>query len=84
MKSDADSQGKMRTICMMSREAEEIRIRYLYRDMIIRRRIRVPFRGAVKIIGPDCAYHLYSVADFGSGNKRIHGDENRREKEVMS
>lgn len=69
---------------MKSREAEEIRIRYLYRDMIIRCWIRVPFQAAVKIIGPDCAYHLYSVTDFGTDKKRVLDDENRQEKEKMS
>ena len=45
----------------MNRKAEEIRIRYLYRDLILKRKIKLPFKAAVKIIGPDCAYHLYAV-----------------------
>jgi hypothetical protein len=47
----------------MKSKAEEIRIRYLYRDLVLRQRIRLPFEGAVKIVGPDCAYHLYSVQE---------------------
>ncbi len=47
----------------MERKAEEIRIRYLYRDLVLRKKIRVPLACAKKIVGPDCAYHLYSVTD---------------------
>ena len=47
----------------MNREAEEIRLRYRYRDLIIRGKIRISFEGARKLVGPDCAYHLYSVVD---------------------
>jgi hypothetical protein len=47
----------------MKSKAEEIRIRYLYRDLVLRGKIRLPFEGAVKIVGPDCAYHLYSVQE---------------------
>lgn len=68
---------------MKSKEAEEMRIRYLYRDMIIRGQIRVPFQTAVNIIGPDCAYHLYWATDFSVDTKISHDDENRREKEKM-
>jgi hypothetical protein len=53
----------------MNGKAEEIRIRYLYRDLVLRKKIRLPFEGAVKIVGPDCAYHLYSVSDLGKGAK---------------
>ena len=44
----------------MNAKAEEIRIRYLYRDLLLRGKLRLPFEAAVRIIGPDCAYHLYS------------------------
>lgn len=47
----------------MNQKAEAIRIRYLYRSLILRRKINVPFEAALKIIGPDCAYHLYSGLD---------------------
>jgi hypothetical protein len=48
----------------MSRKSEEIRIRYLYRNMVLRRKLQLPLKTAVKIVGPDCAYHLYSQTDF--------------------
>jgi hypothetical protein len=49
-------------------KAEEIRIRYLYRDLVLRRKIRLPLEGAMNIVGPDCAYHLYSVAELTSSD----------------
>lgn len=52
----------------MNGKAEEIRIRYLYRDLVLRKKIRLPLAGALKIVGPDCGYHLYSISDFGKEN----------------
>ncbi|TNF52033.1 MAG: hypothetical protein JSV71_06030 [Nitrospiraceae bacterium] len=45
----------------MNRKAEEIRIRYLYRNMALRGKISLPLEVSRKLIGPDCAYHLYSI-----------------------
>lgn len=47
-----------------------MRIRYLYRDLVLRKQIRLPLEGARKIVGPDCAYHLYSLADFTVKDKK--------------
>ena len=53
-----------------SGEAERMRKRYLYRHMVLTGRIRVPPEAAVGLIGPDCAYHLYSHARVaGSGRE---------------
>jgi hypothetical protein len=54
----------------MTNKAEEIRIRYLYRDLVLRKKIRLPLEGALKIVGPDCAYHLYSVQEQEPKKKR--------------
>ena len=43
----------------MKAEAERIRIRYLYRRMILSGEIEVHRHTAKRLIGPDCAYHLY-------------------------
>lgn len=43
----------------MRPEAEEARVRYLYRHLIVRGKLRLPLRAAVELVGPDCAYHLY-------------------------
>jgi len=45
----------------MTEKSEELRLRYLYRRLIIEGKIALSFESAMKIIGPDCAYHLYSV-----------------------
>lgn len=43
----------------MKDEAEIIRIRYKYRKLIMEGKIKLPYAEAVKLIGPDSAYHLY-------------------------
>lgn len=40
---------------------ESIRIKYKYRKLIQKGNIRLSHQGAVKLIGPDCAYHLYTT-----------------------
>jgi hypothetical protein len=42
---------------------EEIRLRYLYRSMILRGKVRLPLEAAKKLVGPDCAFHLYSTVE---------------------
>lgn len=49
-----------------TRKSEEVRLRCLYRRLILERKIRLPYEAAVKLVGPDCAYHLYSVLDMNS------------------
>jgi hypothetical protein len=48
----------------MNKKSEEIRIRYLYRSLILKGKLRLPLESAKKLIGPDCAYHLYGRADM--------------------
>lgn len=43
-----------------AREAELIRKKYQYRTLILRGEVSLPHRTAARMIGPDCAYHLYS------------------------
>ena len=38
---------------------DETRRKYLYRRMIVGQQIKLPSRLAKKLVGPDCAYHLY-------------------------
>ena len=45
----------------MGTSPEEIRLRYLYRRAILRGGARVPLEAARKLVGPDCAYHLYAT-----------------------
>ena len=46
---------------MRHEEAESVRKRYLYRRLIMTGKIALPPSAAVRLIGPDCAYHLYSL-----------------------
>jgi hypothetical protein len=45
------------------RKAEEIRIRALYRDLVLKKGIVLSGEKGraclMKLVGPDCAYHLY-------------------------
>lgn len=40
--------------------AEAARKKYLYRRLVMNQGIKVPARLAMKMVGPDCAFHLYS------------------------
>lgn len=39
--------------------AAAMRRMYSYKRMILRGQLRLPHRSARRLIGPDCAYHLY-------------------------
>jgi hypothetical protein len=54
----------------MINTSEELRLRYLYRRLILDGKIALSFESAKKIIGPDCAYHLYSVQGLKKIRKR--------------
>jgi hypothetical protein len=41
----------------------DTRLRYLYRSLILHGKARISFEAAKRLIGPDCAYHLYSRID---------------------
>ncbi|MBL4888692.1 MAG: hypothetical protein JKX97_01565 [Candidatus Lindowbacteria bacterium] len=45
---------------MTDSKSEETRLKYLRRDLVLKMKIYVPIAPAKKIVGPDCAYHLYS------------------------
>lgn len=47
----------------MANSPEEIRLRYLYRRTILSGKVRLPLEAAKRLIGPDCAYHLYATMD---------------------
>ncbi len=59
----------------MKPEAEIIRIRYLYRRKILNGELNVSHSTAKRMVGPDCAYHLYgrhTPSEEGKG-KRLKG-----------
>ena len=39
--------------------AEGTRRKYFYRKMAINGKVKIPARLAMKMVGPDCAFHLY-------------------------
>ncbi len=43
----------------MKGKADDIRRRYLYRRLILSGKVKLPRVQAVRLVGPDCAYHLY-------------------------
>jgi hypothetical protein len=45
----------------MKRSTEEIRLRHLYRGMIVIGTAKVSFESARRLVGPDCAFHLYGT-----------------------
>lgn len=45
----------------MKDKSEEIRIRYLYRKMIMMGKLKLSLPAARALVGPDCAYHLYGM-----------------------
>ena len=55
-------------------EADAIRKKYLYREMIQRGKVPLKYRSASRLIGPDCAYHLY-----GQYSARSLDEQNREE-----
>ncbi len=44
---------------MKTAKAEQIRLQYRYRNLILKGKLKVPLSTAKKLIGPDTAYHLY-------------------------
>jgi hypothetical protein len=56
----------------MNRSGEEIRLRYQYRNLILSGKIRLSLESARRLVGPDCAYHLYGLVDVKK-KKRMTG-----------
>ncbi len=54
----------------MSRMSEEIRLRYLYRDLILTGKVTLSLESAKKLVGPDCAFHLYSSKTLTTTRKK--------------
>lgn len=49
----------------MDSRSEFIRKKYLYRRLIMAKKISLPIEAAKGMVGPDCAYHLYSQFNVG-------------------
>ncbi|MBN1799584.1 MAG: hypothetical protein JW822_13495 [Spirochaetales bacterium] len=44
---------------MKPETAEIMRIKYLYRRLLLKGKIKLPLETARKLVGPDCVYHFY-------------------------
>jgi hypothetical protein len=59
---------------MKVKTAEAMRVKYLYRALLLKGKINLPLESARKLVGPDCAYHLYFVKNqstLGRSKKRF-------------
>jgi hypothetical protein len=45
---------------MKDEKSEAMRLKYLYRRYIIKGKANIDYKAAAKLVGPDCAYHLYA------------------------
>ena len=46
-------------------EAQILRKKYHYRRLVLQGQTRLPRESAVRLVGPDCAYHLYRMHSGG-------------------
>ncbi|MBN2159647.1 MAG: hypothetical protein JW807_09640 [Spirochaetes bacterium] len=58
---------------MLNNEAEITRLIYKYRKLIREGKAKLPQEEAMKLIGPDTAYHLYFSVSGRRGQKRKPG-----------
>ena len=55
---------------VMTNNAEEIRLRYQYRKLVLEGKVMFSFESAKKLIGPDGAFHLYSIIDSKTSKRK--------------
>jgi hypothetical protein len=54
----------------MNPKAEQIRLRYLYRKIVLSGDVKLSHAAARRLVGPDCAYQLYGKVQRKKSNKR--------------
>lgn len=59
----------------MDEKAELLRLKYKYRSLIVRGQLRLPLDAAARLVGPDCAYHLYG--SFGEVDAACGKEDDR-------
>jgi hypothetical protein len=59
----------------MNPKAEQIRIRYLYRRLVLNGDVKVSKDTAKKMVGPDCAYQLYGKIQRDGLKSRVQRPE---------
>ena len=60
----------LNSVKIMTQESEEIRLRYLYRNLILQGKARISLDSARRLVGPDCAFHLYKIVDLKKNRKK--------------
>jgi hypothetical protein len=55
---------------MAQAEAERIRIQHQYKRLVLLDRVRLPLAVARRLVGPDCAFHLYARGVTGIKGRR--------------
>lgn|GEM_PF-1009830 len=60
-------------------EPEAVRKKYDYRRMLMNQSVKLPARLAMKLMGPDCAFHLYRSheGDTGRGSTKSKKQKKR-------
>ena len=61
-------------------KAELIRLKHLYKKLVMEGKIKLPFEQAVKFIGPDTAYHLYENRKGNRSTKNASKKKRRTKK----
>ena len=64
------SEDRPRPVAQRSSAEQELRLRYLYHDLVLRGKVRISLEAAQKLIGPDRAYHLYGLVRSGARGNR--------------
>ncbi len=68
---------------MKSDRADILRLKHKYRRLILSGKLKLPHGDAVKLLGPDCAYHLYSVTN-GKEDQRKRTSQGSRIRSAKS
>lgn len=62
---------------MENEHAENLRKKHLYRSLILSGRLKLRHQSARRLVGPDCAYHLYSHLNAADLAKEAEADQTR-------
>jgi hypothetical protein len=62
----------------MAADTDELRRKFQYRALILRGKIRLRPEVAARLIGPDCAYHLYRTVGSSEHDERQTAERDAR------
>jgi hypothetical protein len=68
-----------RRASMTTSKAENMRLKFLYKKLIQSGKISLPHHCARKLIGPDCAFHLYPGFTGKKSDKDKHEEEQKKQ-----